>query len=381
MSRPFTSKEVKNMKKILSIFSVVLVLVLCFSACSVNFKEIKSGSIIGIVTPKSEMGDEYNEALRIQEEYGAEQVLIETYDADYAKSASAIAEAAKKLSDNPAVKAIVFARGSTGVSQAMNAVKNARPDIKCICVNFLESEYQISNSADIGIAIDDHAVYHNMVNQAKNSGLKTVVFFVPTHYKNNKSVTESADTLQHVCEETGMGFAYVEIASESTNIEAVKAATKNAVAKYVSANSNEVAFFTTSCIAKDALITSAVEKDAGYIYSYCNCPRNHYQSSFAVADGETYIESIENIKTAAANLLTKKFAYLDVEPAETLTRIAVNYAIAYANGDVDAEGIDSNAIKSACKASVKNTEADDPSFVISEQFNNIVKVGVSVSSF
>lgn len=369
------------MKKLFGIISIVLIVLLSLSACSVSFDKIDKGAVIGVVTPQSEMGSEYAVALKIQEEYGADQVLIETYDADYNKSADTIAVAAMNLAKNPDVKAIVFTRGSTGVSAAMTLVKKERSDIECICVNYLETEAQISATADLGLTVDNHEVYHEMVKAAKKAKLETVAFLIPQKYKNNTNIVDAKEMLQHVCEDEGLGFETYEITYTSIAPNNLKSAADKVVKEAVIKHSNNVAFFTPSCIVKDAVINAAAENDAGYIYTTCNCPRNHYLSALAISGGETYAETIEAIKSYASEFITGKFAVLDIDPVETLTKIAVNYAIAIANGDVDADEINMKVLESAGKSAVKDTDADKPTFATSEKSNNIVKVGFSASSF
>lgn len=372
------------MKKIIAAVLAAITLLLCFTSCSdkVNTKKLKSGdSVIGILTPGSSDGDEYAEVMKIQETYGADKIAVETYSVGLGSSVSSIYEAAQRLLENQNIKAIIFSRGVEGTADAIKAVKAARPDVECIDVNPSELDYYVSNTADLTISMSDEETCSSMVATAKKSGMKTVVYLIPNRFKENQSIKKTGEALKAACEDKKLEYVEYMYSDQVDSMDKIKLIMDSAVLKCIEEHGKEIAFYSASCLVTDAVIQSAAENGAGYIYGSCNCPKHHYQTAFKVDGGENYSQMLENVRASVNEDVRKNFCVIESSPSPVMLKIALGYAIAFCNGSLNTEeAFDEDAFKSAIKTALKNETVDEIEFSVSEKYGNIVNVGFPVNT-
>ncbi|MBQ8763879.1 MAG: DUF3798 domain-containing protein [Clostridia bacterium] len=370
------------MKKIISVIISVLILLTCFASCSVNTKKIKSGdAVIGILTPAAAAGDEYAEAMKMQETYGADKVVVETFDVGYGSSTASIYEAAERLLENHNVKAIIVARGVEGTADAIKAVKSARPDIECIDVNPSEIDYYVTNTADLAVSMGSKETCAAMVERAKKQGIKTVVYLVPSQYSKNISIQKTGDALKTACDDRGVDYVQHDYQCNINPIDQIKLSAKAAVKSCIEKYGKDTAFYSASCVATDTVINAAAENEAGFIYGLCSCPENHYKTAFGAEKGESYEQLLENLREAVDGNARKKLCVIESSPVSIMIKIAMGYAIAYCNGSIDAEAaFDEKVFKSAIQSALNGESVDDIEFAVSEKYGNMVNVGFPVET-
>ena len=365
------------MKKLIAAVLAAIILLAGLTSCSVNTRKIKNeDSVIGILTPGSNDGDEYSEVLKIQEKYGADKIAFETYDVGLGSSVASIYEAAQRLLENHNIKAIVFARGVEGTADAIKAVKAARPDVECIDVNPSEIDYYVSQTADLTISMGDAETCASMVAAAKKAGMKTVVYLVPDRFAQNKSVRKTAEALQTACDDKGIEYVEHTYSNEVDSLDLITHVVKSVVLECIEEYGKETAFYSASCLATDTVIQTAAENEAGFIYGLCNCPDNHYKTAFGVEGGENYSQMLENVRTVVDEKALENLCVIESSPSPVMLKIALGYAIAYCNGSINAdEGFDEGAFRSAIKTALKDESVDEIEFSASEEYGNIVNVG------
>lgn len=368
------------MKKIAAAVLAAIILLLCFTSCSPNTEKIKdSDSVIGIIAPKD--SEEYDEALRIQEKYGAEKVVVETFDSGRTNTTSFIYEAADRILTNPNVKSIIFAKGVEGTVDAVKAIKAAKPYVECIDVNPSEVEYYVSLTADLAVSLGDNETCASMVSQAKKAGMKTVVYLIPDKYVKNKSIMSTGESLKAACDEKKIEYVEHIYQTRINTIEYLQSVAKGAVVSCVEKYGKDTAFYSPSCIISDTVIKTAAENGAGYIYNICNCPEHHYKTAFGVEAGDSYSQMLDNVREAAGKDVCKRLCVMESSPVSVMLKIAMGYAVAYCNGSIDADAsFNEDVFSSAIKTALSGEDVDDIEFSVSEEYANIVNVGFPVDT-
>lgn len=370
------------MKKIIAVILATIILVVCFGSCSKNTREIKNdASLIGILTPGINDGDEYAEVMKIQEKYGADKIAVETFNVSLGSSTASIYESAQRLLENADIKAIVIARGVEGTAEAIKAIKAAKPDIECIDVNPSELDYYVSQTADLAISMGDAETCSSMVAAAKKSGAKTVVYLVPDRYAQNKSIRDTHDALQAACDAKNIDFVEKVFLCYNNSMDIVRQSAKEAVLSCIEEYGNKTAFYSASCLVTDTVIRSAAENEAGFIYGLCNCPTHHYKTAFDVDGGENYSQLLDNVRAAIDEDARKKLCVIESSPSPVMLKIALGYAVAYCNGSIDADAsFDEKVFESAIKTALEDETVDEIEFSISEKYDNMVNVGFPVDT-
>lgn len=370
------------MKKIIAVILAAITMLLCFTSCGkVNTQKIKDKeAVIGILTPGSSDGDEYAEVMKIQEKYGAEKIAVETFDVSLGSSVSSIYEAAQRLLENHNIKAIVFARGVEGTVDAIKNIKAAKPDIECIDVNPAELDYYVSQTADLSISMSEEETCSSMVAAAKKAGMKTVVYFIPDRFKENNSIKKTGEALKAACEDKKLEYVEYLYGDQVDSLDKVKIIMNTAVKECLEEHGEKTAFYSASCVATDAVIQSAAENGAGFIYGSCNCPKHHYQTAFGVDGGENYSQMLENVRAAVDKEVRKNFCVIESSPSPVMMKIALGYAIAYCNGSIDSDGFNEDAFKSSIKTALKDETVEEIEFSVSEKYENIINVGFPVET-
>lgn len=372
------------MKKIIAVALAAITLLLCFASCSkIETQKIKNEeSVIGILTPGSNDGDEYAEVMKVQEKYGAEKIIVETYDVSLGSSVASICEAAQRLIDSHNVKAIIFARGVEGTVDAIKNIKAAKPDVECIDVNPAELDYYVSQTADLAISMSNEETCASMVAAAKKSGMKTVVYFVPERFKNNLSIKKTTDALKAACSDKNLDFVEYPYNDQIYNLNRIENFINTAVLESIEKHGKKTAFYSASCIATDAVIRSAAENGAGFLYGSCNCPKHHYQTAFGVDGGESYSQLLENVRAAVDKEVLKNFCVIESSTSPVMMKIALGYAIAYCNGTINSDAeFDEDVFKSAMETALEDETVEEIEFSVSEQYGNMVNVGFPVTTF
>ncbi len=368
------------MKKIAAVVLAAIILLLCFTSCSPNTNKIKDGdAAVGIIAPKD--SEEYEEALRIQEKYGAEKVTVETFDSGRANTTTYIYEAAERILENQNVKSIIFAKGVEGTVDAIKAIKAAKPSVECIDVNPGEVEYHVSMTADLAVSLGENETCASMVSQAKKAGMKTVVYLIPDKYIENKSIISVGEALKAACDDKKIEYVEHIYQTRINTIDYLQGVAKGAVVSCIEKYGEDTAFYTASCIISDTVIKTAAENGAGYIYNICNCPENHYKTAFGVEAGDSYSQMLDNVREAAGKDACKKLCVMESSPVSVMLKIAMGYAVAYCNGSINADApFSEDVFKSAVKTALNGESIDDIEFSVSEEYANIVNVGFPVNT-
>ena len=137
---------------------------------------------IGIMSSSVSQGEEnYRSAIRLQEKYGEDKVLVDTFPANAVAEQETTISKVMAMASDPDVKAIVFNQAQDGTIAAIKKLKEVRDDVLAVACNPNEDYDEMATVADVVLCKDQLGFADQVANLAVSMGAKNFVHYsLPT---------------------------------------------------------------------------------------------------------------------------------------------------------------------------------------------------------
>ncbi|EYE88567.1 hypothetical protein Q428_07335 [Fervidicella metallireducens AeB] len=270
-------------KKVLALILSVLVVVgltACGSSTTSSSKNFKIGIMTGTVSQGEE---EYRAAEKMKAKYG-DMIVLQTYPDNFMKEQETTISNVKTMASDPDVKAIVICQAVPGVSAAIDAVRETRPDMLFIAGVPGEDPDMIAGKADIVLQADELGMGTTIIAQAKKMGAKTFVHYSFPRHMSYQLLAMRRDIFKAECEKNGIKFVDA-TAPDPTGDAGVPGAQQfilEDVPRKVKELGKDTAFFSTNCAMQEPLIKSVLEQGAIYPQQCCPSPYHGYPGALGI---------------------------------------------------------------------------------------------------
>ncbi|MDW7669609.1 MAG: DUF3798 domain-containing protein [Bacillota bacterium] len=299
---------------------------------------------IGIATGTvSQNEEEYRAAQQIQEKYGEEHVIIQTYPDKFMDEQETVIANIVGMASDPDVKAIIAVQAIPGTVAAFEKAREMRgDDILLISGQVQEDPEMTSSRNDFVLQLDDLGMGPAMVAQAKKQGAKTFIHYSFPRHMSYALLSTRRDILRDLCEEEGIEFVEVDSPDPTgdAGISGSQQFILEDVPKQVDKYGKDTAFFSTNCSQQPPLIKAIYDAQAIYPQPCCPSPYHGFPSSLQIdipedkqGDTEWMIEQIR-VKMAE-NDMTGRMSSWPVPMAMSFMRSSADYAVEWINGDIE----------------------------------------------
>lgn len=301
----------------------------------------KSGNWkIGIMTGTvSQNEEEYRAAERVQEKFGKDRVLIQTYPDQFMKEQETVIANIISMAADPDVKAIVIVQGIPGTSAAIDKVRETRDDILFIVGTSGEDPQMIAGKADVVFQIDDLGMGTAAIEQAKAQGAKTFIHYSFPRHMSYALLAARRDLFRENCERLGLRF--VEATAPDPTSDAGVSGTQQFiledVPRKVAEYGKDTAFFATNCAMQEPLIRSILDQGAILPTQCCPSPYHGYPGALGIQIPEDKKGNIDFIneeisKKVAAGGGTGRLSTWPVPMNMMFVEAGAEYAKAFIEG-------------------------------------------------
>jgi hypothetical protein len=265
------------------ILSILIVLVVaCVGAIGYNlFKLHEKGvfspgngsGVVVIATPPLDAAEgEYPAAERAAAKYGSGTIRHITYPADFAVNQEAAIEAVMQAAEDSRVRVVVLAPAIAGSVAAIRRVKVRRPDVVFLTGLPEEAQDVVSDAADLALDFDGPGYGRAIVRAASRMGASSLVYYSLSRHDDLPVYSERRRAMEEECSARGIAFVPV-IAVDPMGLDGVVAAQvflEADVLRQLEGRGSDTAFYTTSCILEESLVSTLVS--AGGILAGQCCP-------------------------------------------------------------------------------------------------------------
>ncbi len=299
---------------------------------------------IGIATGTvSQNEEEYRAAQQIQEKYGEEHVLIQTYPDKFMDEQETVIANIVGMASDPDVKAIIAVQAIPGTAAAFEKAREMRgDDILLISGQVQEDPEMVSSRNDIVLQLDDLGMGPAMVEQVKKQGAETFVHYSFPRHMSYALLSTRRDILRDLCEEEGIEFVEVDSPDPTgdAGISGSQQFILEDVPKQVDKYGKDTAFFSTNCSQQPPLIKAVYDAGAIYPQPCCPSPYHGFPSALQIdipedkqGDTEWMIEQIR--AKMSENNMTGRMSSWPVPMAMSFMRSSADYAVEWINGDIE----------------------------------------------
>ncbi|WP_053956161.1 DUF3798 domain-containing protein [Inediibacterium massiliense] len=326
------------LKRSLAIFLIVA-MVFTMVACGSETKEEnwKIGIMTGTVSQNEE---EYRAAEKVQQKYGKDKVLLQTYPDQFMKEQETVVTNVMSMASDPDVKAIIIVQGIPGTSAAIDKVREMRDDILFIIGTAGEDPAMIASKADVVFQMDELGMGKAVIEQAKKQGATKFVHYSFPRHMSYALLAARRDLFRENCEKLGLEFIEA-TAPDPTGDAGVSGAQQyilEDVPRKVQEYGKDTAFFATNCSMQEPLIKSILEQGAIFPQQCCPSPYHGYPGALGIEipeDKKGDIDFIvQEIKTKISEKDgTKRFSTWPVPMNMMFVEAGTEYALEYIKGN------------------------------------------------
>ncbi len=303
--------------------------------------EWKIGIMTGTVTQNEE---EYREAMRMQEKYGEEHIMIATYPDRFMQEQETTITNMLEMASDPAVKAIVMVQAVPGAVAASDKVREIRPDMLIILGQPQEDPDIIAEKGDLVFMVDDLGRGDQIAEHAAAMGAEVLVHYSFPRHMSIEVLAERRTLMKDRAEELGLLFVD-EDAPDPTGDAGVPGTQQfimEDVPRKIDQYGVNTAVFGTNCAMMEPLIRQAV--DYGGIFPVQCCPSPYHAMPAALGievpedkkgDVPWMLDQISE-KCAEAGA-TGRVASWPVPVNMMFIEAGVEYAIKWINGETDGD--------------------------------------------
>lgn len=329
---------------------LVLVMVLSMAAC--GNKTTTGNWKIGIMTGTvSQNEEEYRAAQDVQEKYGKDRILIQTYPDQFMKEQETVIANVMTMAADPDVKAIVIVQGIPGTSAAIDKVRETRDDILFIVGTSGEDPQMISAKADVVFQMDDLGMGTAIPEQAKKQGAEVFVHYSFPRHMSYALLAARRELFKEKCAELGIEFIDA-TAPDPTSDAGTSGAQQfilEDVPRKVAQYGKNTAFFSTNCSMQEPLIKASLDEGAIYPQPCCPSPYHGFPGALGIEIPQDKKGDIDYVVSEIRDKIadkgcTGRFSTWPVPMNMMFVEAGVEYAKAYIEGKTDGK-LDEDMVK------------------------------------
>lgn len=252
-------------------FLLILTLVLMFSLTAMVSADWKIGILTGTVTQNEE---EYRMAEQMQEEFGADRIMIATYPDRFMQEQETTISNMLEMAADPAVKAIIMVQAVPGAVAAVDRVREFRPDILIILGAPQEDPDIIATKGDIVLNTDDLGRGYQIAEHAYDLGAEVIVHYSFPRHMSIEMLAERRRMMKERAEE--LGILFVDEDAPDPTSDAGVAGTQMFISEDVPRKVEQygpnTAVFGTNCAMMEPLIAGAIQSGGIFLVQCCPSP-------------------------------------------------------------------------------------------------------------
>ncbi len=294
-----------------------------------------SSAKIGIMTTTVTSSEEqFRLATQIQEKYGADKIIVQTYP-DAISEVETTINNAMMLASDPDCKAIIFCQAMTGTIAAIEKIREARPDILLISCGPQEEVAAAGQASDV-CYVKGGAQHGVQIHE-------TCRTFQNLYGMNRSRVTiEKHDAMKARAEELGMTF--IDVTTPDPKGDAgitgcqqfILEDAANKIAEY----GVDCAFYGSTVQMQEPLIKVIAEKGAIYTMAADPSPFQGFIAALGLEIPEEHQNDTEYaIEVIHAKLeemgVSGRFGCWNFSVWDCFMNAGVEYAVAYINGETN----------------------------------------------
>lgn len=222
---------------------------------------------IGLMSSSVNQSEEsYRSAVRIQQKYGEEKILLDTFPANAVAEQETTISKVMAMASDPAVKAIVFNQASDGTIASIKKLKEVRSDILTVACNPNEDYDEIATVADVVLCKEQQGFAKQVAGLAVDMGAVNFVHYSFPRHMSNQNIAKRCETMREICEANGINF--YEVTSPDPQGDSGTAGTQQFiledVPRQIQALGEDTVFFSTNLAMHEPIIKTVMEGHAMY---------------------------------------------------------------------------------------------------------------------
>ncbi|WP_066502687.1 DUF3798 domain-containing protein [Abyssisolibacter fermentans] len=334
----------------------LLVFIMIFSLAACNGKEVSNDNDgkwkIGIMTGTvSQNEEEYRAAQRVQEKYGKDRVLLQTFPDQFMKEQETVIQNVMTMASDQDLKVIIICQAIPGTCAAIDKVKEIRDDILFIVGSVAEDPKMISSKADVIFQIDELGMGPAVPKQAQKMGAKVFVHYSFPRHMSYALLSKRRDMFREECEKLGIKF--VEATAPDPTGDAGISGTQQFiledVPRKVAKYGKDTNFFSTNCAMMEPLIRSVLNEKAIFAQQCCPSPYHGYPGALGIEIPEDKKGSVDYIIDEISKKVENggnkgRMSTWPVPMAMMFIEAGAEYAVDYIKGNTDGK-LDIDKIK------------------------------------
>lgn len=297
---------------------------------------------IGIMTTTVTSSEEcYRVASAIQEKYGKDRIIIQTYPDAIAEVETTINNA-MMLAADPDCKAILFCQAMTGTIAAIEKIRAERPDILLIAAGPQEEVAAAGQAADVCYVKGGAQHGVQIAEEAHAMGAKYLLHYSFPRSMSIQVTIEKHDAMKARAEELGMTFIDVTTPDPKgdSGITGCQQFILEDVANKIQEYGVDCAFYGSTVQMQEPLVKAIAEYGAIYTMAADPSPFQGYIAALGLEIPEEHANDTEYaIQVIHEKLdemgLSGRFGCWNFSIWECFMNAGVDYAIAYLNGETD----------------------------------------------
>lgn len=326
------------MKRILAIACVALAVVAMFGCQKKEAapKEYKIGIMTGTVSQNEE---EFRRAEAIQNQLGANRVVIATYPERFMQEQETTISNMMAMASDPLVKAIVFVQAVPGAAAAIDRVRQVRPDILFVLGVPGEDPDMIAGKGDVVLQTDDLARGAQIAQKAKAMGATTLVHYSFPRHMSYEMLSARRTLMKQEAEKLGLTFIEQDAPDPTgdAGVPGTQQFIMEDVPRKVAQYGANTAFFGTNCAMQEPMIRQVAATKSLYPVQCCPSPFHALPNALGIAvPGDKkadvpWILSEEKAKIASMGM-SGRIATWPIPVNQLYLQAGVEYAKAYIEG-------------------------------------------------
>lgn len=330
------------MKKIISLI-MISVLTLSLAACGNKPATSADGYKIGVVTGTVSQGEEgFRTGEDLVKKYGKDKIKHITYPDKFDKEQETTISQIVALASDPEVKAIVIYEAVTGVSSAIDQIKEMRPDMLFIAGAPHEDINVVAPRADILLDLDQVTRGETIMKTASEMGAKTFVHYSFPRHMSMEFLAKRRDSLKDAAKKYNIDFVEIDAPDPMSDagVPGAQQFILEDVPREVAKYGKDTAFFSTNCGMIEPLIKQTLNEGALFPEQCCPSPYHGYPGALGIeipddkANDIAYLNEQISAKVAEKNG-NGRFATWTQPAAKTILQAGTEYAIEFAEGKIE----------------------------------------------
>jgi hypothetical protein len=252
------------------------------------------------------------------------------------------------------VQAIIINQAVANTNAAIDAARATNPDLFIISINAAEDPFDVAQRADIAFDINNLIIGEPLVLQAMAMGAETVVHYTFPRHMGVPMLALRRDVMRATAEANGLNWVDAEAPDPTgdSGVAATQMHIMQDIPRMVEEHGPNTVFFGTNCGMMTPMIEQVIEMGAIFAQPCCPSPYHAFPLALGIQDtvntgevdedGEP-IYALRNLREVldatseaiAARGMSGRLSNWAVPAGMMWTNVAVEYALAVINGDIE----------------------------------------------